>query len=273
MRLTTKINGINGVGPGQTATVLFPVDRRYHEILLKFSYDAVAAPTFAQMHAAIDIVRLKLNSNTIREFTIAELEQVLKTKGQPLVAGYIPIFFSEPWRVTRFEEEIFALVTQGSSTFTLEVVLKSSVVAPQLSGDITYDYLRSNRFFMKWERATVPVSSAGDFDWNTISKVGALSTLHLLSADVTKVQVTVDNVEVANRDKATNKQLLAGHGFVQDDAVSYPLMFDYTGYNDDALTLTKEVGGATLPRDEFNVKITKSSSGSFPAIIERIQFV
>ena len=273
MRLTTKINGINGVGAGQTATVLFPVDRRYHEILLKFAYDAVAAPTFAQMHAAIDLIRLKLNANTIREFTVQELEIVLKSKGQPLTPGYLPIFFSEPWRVTRFEEEIFGLVTQGSSTFTLEVVFKTTVVAPQLSGDITYDYLASNRFFMKWERATVPVSSAGDFDWNTISKTGAISTLHLLSPDVTKVQVTADNVEVCHREKATNKQLLAGHGYVQDDAVSLPLMFDYTGYNDDALTLTKEVNGVRVPRDEFNVKITKSSAGSFPAIIERIQLV
>jgi hypothetical protein len=273
MRFTTNINGINGVGPGQTATVLFPVDRRYHEILLKFAYATVPAPTFAQMHGAIDLIRLKLDAVTIREFTIAELEAILKSKGQPLTAGYIPIFFSEPWRVTRTEEEIFALVTQGRGTFTLEVIFKSTVTGPELSGTITYDFLNSNRFFMKWERATVPVSSVGDFDWNTISKVGALSALHLFTPDITEVQVTADNIEVLRRTKAQNKQLLAGHGYIQDDAVSIPLMFDYTGYNDDTLNLTKTVNGVIVPRDEFNVKLTKSSAGAFPCVIERAQLV
>ncbi len=272
-RITNKITGIQGVAAGNTAIFQLPTDRRYHEILLEYGSNAVPAPTLAQMDDEIDLIRIKANSTSIREFKPSELAAVMSNKLGHVANGFIPIMFSEPWRATRLEEEAFSLNAKGFASLEVQIIFKSGTFIPTLSGDFSFDYRQdNNRAFMKWERHNVPLSSAGAHEWVTLDKVGALSTLHILSPNVTRVRVLSEGVEVLDRTKASNRELLKGQGFGVDSNI-FPVMFDYTGYADDVLPLVKTQGNATVPVSTFMTQIYSSASGNIPVIVERAVFL
>lgn len=279
-RQSLKITGINGVGANSIATADFTVGRRYHDWLFNVGCTAKPAPTWAEMHAMIRKITILGNSRPLREFTVAELEEVLRYNGEARPAGYLPIFFSEPWRVTRAEEEFYALKSDRLSTLQIKVEFATDAQAGFalaglfLTGVQTYDQVRADHgSFVHWVRVSPPLTSAGPGYWKDLERVGAYSRIHILSSDVERVKVKVGSDEIRDLSRKENELLTTPYGFLANNANTFNLAFDYTGYNSDSLVMTKEVApGVFVPVDSFEIEVQRTAGGgNLPALVEQIK--
>jgi hypothetical protein len=279
-RQNLPITGINGVGDGDIATADLTVGRRYHDLLLNIGCTAHAVPTWAQMHSMVKRIVILANSREVRAFTVAELEEVLRFNKMPRPNGYLPIYFSEPWRVTRAEEEFYALKADRLSTLQLKVEWNTSAVAGFslaglfLRGTQSFDYVKADHgSFVHWTRVSPPVTSAGIGYWKDLDRVGAYSRIHIFSSDVTKVRVKVGSDEIFDKDKTQNEILAAAYDYDASNANTFNIAFDYTGYNSDSLVMTKEVApGVFAPVDSFEIEVTRTAGGgNLPALVEHIK--
>jgi hypothetical protein len=272
-RLTTNLNGFTGVAAGSTAIVPLPNDRRIHGIRIYYSNTAGGAtPTKAQLEADVLEIRVIANGKPIRRVRASELNTINAYRGIAYIAGAIQIDFAEQERRTPDGEELVSLVTQGIGALTLEIDIAGTAAAPGLSATVEYDFYNDkNRAFVLWERVTIPNPTAGDFDWNTLPKRGAYSRLHLLSANVTRVQTFVDGTTIFDRTVAQNAAVLARYSLTPQ-AAHYPVDFGYTRQITDVLDMVRSVNGQPVNVLDFNNKITTSAGGSFQAIVERLVY-
>ncbi len=279
-RQDLEITGINGIGAGSIATVDFTVGRRYHGLLFRVGCTAHPTPTWAQMHAMIRKITLLANSRPVREFTVAELEEVLRFNKSPRPNGRLPLHFSEPWRVTRAEEEFYALKADRLSTLQLKVEFATdaqagfSLAGLTFSGIQSFDFVRADHgSFVHWLRVSPPLTSAGAGYWKDLDRVGAYSRIHILSSDVNRVKVKVGSDEIFDKTKSDNELLAAAYDFDASNANTFNIAFDYTGYNSDSLVMTKEVApGVFAPVDSFEIEVTRQAGGgNLPALVEQIK--
>lgn len=279
-RQNLEITGINGVGDGSIASVDFTTGRRYHDFLFRVGCTAQPSPTWAQMNAMIRKITLLANSRPVREFTVAELEEVLRFNDVARPVGRLPIFFSEPWRVTRAEEEFYALKADRLASLQLKVEFATSAQAGFslaglfFTGLQSFDQVRADHgSFVHWVRVSPPVTSAGVGYWKDLERVGAYSRIHILSNDVSRVKVKVGSDEIFDKTKSDNELLAAAYGFAANSANSFNIAFDYTGYNSDSLVMSKEVSpGVFVPVDSFEIEVTRTAGGgNLPALVEQIK--
>ena len=190
-RQNHEITGINGVGANSIATADFTVGRRYHDWLFRVSCTAKPSPTWAEMNLMIRKITILANSRPVREFKVSELEEVLRFNKVARPVGRLPIFFSEPWRVTRAEEEFYALKADRLSTLQIKVEFATDAEAGfalaglSFTGMQTFDLVRADHgSFVHWVRVSPPVTSAGVGYWKDLERVGAYSRIHILSSVV-----------------------------------------------------------------------------------------
>ena len=279
-RQTLPITGLNGAGDGQSATGDFTVGPRFHDFLLKLSTTGKPNPTWAEMHAMVRRITIFANSRPIREFTVAELEEILRFNAMARPVGYLPIYFSEPWRVTRAEEEFYALKSDRLETLQLVVEFNTAAVAGftlaglALSGEMTFDMVKADHgSFVHWKRVTPPLTSAGETFWKDLDRVGAYSRIHILSSDVESIRVFVGGDRLREITRKQNELLCAAYGFDASNANTFNLAFDYTGYNSDSLVMTKEISpNVFAPVESFEIGVTRTAGGgNLPAIVEQIK--
>jgi hypothetical protein len=279
-RQNLEITGINGVGDGSIASVDFTTGRRYHDFLFRVGCTAHPSPTWAQMHAMIRKITLLANSRPVREFTVAELEEVLRFNNMARPAGRLPLFFSEPWRVTRAEEEFYALKADRLATLQLKVEFATtaqagfSLAGLFFTGLQSFDQVRADHgSFVHWVRVSPPLTSAGVGYWKDLERVGAYSRIHILSSDVNRVKVKVGSDEIFDKTKSDNELLAAAYDYAADSANSFNIAFDYTGYNSDSLVMSKEVSpGVFVPVESFEIEVTRTAGGgNLPALVEQIK--
>ena len=194
--------------------------------------------------------------------------------------GRLPVFFSEPWRVTRAEEEFYALKSDRLSSLQLKVEFASDAEAGFalagmfFTGLQTFDLVRADHgSFVHWIRVSPPLTSAGVGYWKDLDRVGAYSRIHILSSDVTRVKVKVGSDEIFDRTRSDNELLCAAYDYNASNANTFNVAFDYTGYNSDSLVMSKEIApGVFVPVESFEIEVTRNAGGgNLPALVEQIK--
>ena len=285
----------NAVATGQTSTFDLDLGKRYHAVWLQFS-DAgatVAGTTVAAVLAAlVDQIRVKVNGKVQRTMTGLELHLINSLMGSAyagktnmaslsggLTAGnyiYLPIWFAEPWRKNNAEVPLTAWNAAGIDSLQIEVDLHSGLTTPGLTGFYEYDQPTGGMgAIVKWIRQTFGVSGTAQ-DFNTISKLDWIQSIHLFatsdSKHVDKVKFTANNAEI--RDLLTalqNYQILAGRELVPETLAGgyvtnhprYDIVFDY----DDPVNSAMNANG--LNEMTMHVEYSAAASGSMVAIIQR----
>lgn len=282
MRLHSNLNAISSVAAGQTAQAAIPKDRRIHAIFLTSGSDNAAALGYK-----IREIRLKLGTVELWRVTPAQLIALNAYRGLSFVAGQIEMYFSDPVVRTPVGEEATALNTFGlGADLILEVEYKtaaeynaatstSSGFTPTLTGLIEYDFVRDlNRAFITRKPVTIPNSSAGEVDFNTLPRTGAYKALHLFTSLVTRVRVKRDGVEIMDRN-ATQIATIGRRNGLTPQSGHFPIDFAFTNQATDALEmLVVEDDGAggkrARPANEFNIKLDASDGGNLAGIVEHV---
>ena len=263
-------NSFQAVAAGQTATLELPVGSLvYHELLLIYGTSTGGGPTEANMEAEVTEVRIKLDGKVQRVFSAAQLFDLNRVNGITVAAGFLPIFFGEPWRRSADGEDALAWGTQDISTFTVEVDIAAGATAPTLDARIVVDRVRRPLGpIVKWRRFTVPVSAVGIVNVTTLPKQDAYYRLHAFSTLIDDVEVNIDQLEVFKMDDAHMRELYTEMGLAVPAALT-SIIFDPTQRVGDALAMvTRLPNGQSQAVSEFRVDYNMNTATSFPLITE-----
>jgi len=279
-RRKVPITNIQGVAAGQVATIDLPTDRRYHEIALYYT-ESGSAVSVANMKTAITSIRILLNSRVQREYSAAELFAINGFNGAKYAAvpGFIPIYFSEPWRRTPGGEDLLAWALEGQviDSFQIEITIATGRTSPALSGRAIIDNARAPDGgyiplapIVTTRRRSVDVSATGvrtliDMPRN----LGAYERLHAFedaAGDISGVRVTVDQLIVFDLNDAINEDILDAAGFVPQAGI-FHVAFDDTQRVGDALPMVK---GDGKPVSELQVDFDMAVASPFTLLSELI---
>lgn len=261
-RYAIQIPSPNGVTAGSTSYFDLPTDLRYHAIYLNYKGNA----NQSTIQSDITGIRLKVGNVTIREFTPAQLYLVNALRGEAFAAGYIPIFFSEPWMIPN-QRELFAWGMANVRTFQLEVDIDSGATSPTLGGFMEVDDVQENfAGIVSWYSNSVSVNSTGlkRFMPEIAKEREALKAIHLIEAsdgDISNLRVTLDNFEVFNLSAGENSELISRKELT-DQSGMYSYVPDKEGKVEAFLPLVKR-NGAIVSRFELGANMDNAASFTY----------
>ncbi len=255
----------NAVGAGQTATIDLAPDGTYHMLLVHYTEGAVDAID-ATMRAAITAIRLKVNGKVQRTFSAAELLDINALKGQVFTAGYLQIFFAEPWRRAAQGEDALAWGMGDVDTFQMEIDIAAGRVNPALSLTAvkTRDAAPMGPI-VKWRRFSVPVGAIGITTLTTLPRFDNYYAIHAFSSVIDDVEVKSDQDEVFKATLAEVALLEATYGRSQQTGL-FSLDFDYTNRAFDVIEMQKN--GVRI--NDFRVDFNMSAATAFTVVTETL---
>jgi len=268
-RLCENISGITGVAAGGDAIIPMTSGQRYFSATLfpgaTIGGVVTAAPTQAQLAAAIDLITLQVGGSTVREMTVNELCDENAQNGIAFQNGVLPIEFAESKRATSAGEEALSWPIPEGVPFQIKVRWNAAVVAPVLAASAEFDTGKNVNSkgqevlnIVHWVRQTVQVTGAGNKDENTFPVDGVLQRITLRTANVLDVLAKVGTRTVYEQAVKGNTNRLARHG-LSVQANTFPIVFDSSQVVDDGI----DTGGRPL-----KLKLNMSGAGDFQALIQ-----
>lgn len=274
MRLRNLLTNISGVPAASTSgdvTIDIPANARYHAINLEILVNGVAA-TAAEIRTALTNLQFIVNGNVLRQFSATDAQQILLLNGETLTNGFLPVFFSEPWRADVMDEEITSWDLAGQRSFTIQIAATAPATGLSIRGYRIYDFKRNaigGKPFaqvIKWVKQSFN-AAIGENDFDQIPKQWPIQRIlcQAAAAAITRVRVRSDSVEIFDQTFAQNGQTLQSEGLVQQ-ANSFPIVFDYTQQIDDALPVLGQDGS---PLRDLNLKFTMGSAQNISLLTEQ----
>lgn len=264
MRYNTQITNIDAIANGRTSTARLDVNRRYHGLKLLTFSDGVAAAA----DTIVDKIRLIVGSKTIREITAGDLLSIAQLNGVAVVAGELPIYFSEPWRASVMAEEATSWPMFGVNSFTLQVDLLANVghvSTFDLRGfwDKLPNLDQNGKPFLEIikQLSQTAIIPAGESTINTIDIdhfIHRILMRPIGAATIDKVRVDRDGETIHELNSDENTRLLKDYK-LDATAFAYPLVFDYTQQITDAMTVA----------NSLQLKITPSAGDTLNILVER----
>lgn len=243
MRFLNRITGIEGVVSQGLATFSLPTGPRYHALKLRTFLNGNANA----VGGVVERVRIKVNEVTIWDIATARLLAEAQLNGLTLAVGELPLFFSEPWRADKVDEQLTAWDTFGERSFKVELVMANTGAdVPLISGVSIFDYgativegQRRKSIIKKLEYTFNAPN--GSFDIDTLNiRYPILRLLMAAGGAINEVEVTADSVRVLEISNAANAQNLANYG-LNAAAFAFPVLFDYTEQLTDFLEVSKSL--------------------------------
>lgn len=263
-RRKVNLPSFNAVGAGQTATVDLPTDRRYHMLFINYKTNA----NQATIESDIEEIRIKVDGKVQRRYSAAQINILNELNGYTFKAGYIPIFFSEPWRRNASGEDFLSWGMKNVGTFQVEVVISSGATAPTLGGFAVVDNAQvplDN--IIKIRSQVLPVSSTGIVTMSTLPKRDIYQRIHFLentAADILDIEITIDSLEVFKMNDAENAALLETRDFTPA-AAAFHVLFDETQRVEDGLPMVKPDG---TPISEFRIDVNMATTNDPTMLLE-----
>jgi hypothetical protein len=210
---------VNGVTPGQTATLDIPIGPRYHIIWL---IATVKRPTTAPKLAdVLSGIRVKINGNIQRSFLATELDALNTLMDPTCQARYrvdvgstgtygalglgaisagdtvqwqVPIFLAEPWRKSYAAQEVMSWPTVGQGWSLKSFQVEVDVTAVTTSGGVTAnhavtaflekDFVQggAQMNICKWYRNNQAYAGSGESVNNTLKLRGVVQQISLFNS-------------------------------------------------------------------------------------------
>lgn len=266
MRRHEPTRSFNAVGAGQTATLDLPPDGIYHKLSLHYAESGTPAAA-AAIQAAIDEVRLVVNGKVQRRMNGTDLLAINAYHGKGYTDGYLPIFFSEPWRRSVQGEDSLAWGMADVATFQLEVDIAAGRIGPTLEATAVKDIAQANMGpIVKWRKYTVPVSAVGVVNADGFDRRDTQLAFHCLSSNISDVRVELDREIIVDTDKGQLDDTADDQGFSPQPGWTH-IDFNATRRVSDGLPMVSPQGQRAK---DFLVNFTMSSATTFGLVSETL---
>lgn len=261
-RAINRITGITGVIQGGIALLRLEVGPRYHAIKFTTKINGVRVVATA----VIDWIRVKVNETTIRELTAAELIAINQLNGITTTLGDLGLFFSEPGRADKVDEEATAWQTAGERSFTIEIKVKTLALPgdqPLIEAEAIFDMdkpTRNGKLVKNIIRHTgqAHALAAGTNNLTTLETSNPLLRILLTGPSaISEVEVKADSFQYFESGVFENTQRLKDYG-MDATAFTFPIVFDYTERLDHFLVVSKTL----------NVKVVSAAVQDIRSITE-----
>lgn len=190
-----KLPPFQNVGVSQTAVLPnLPLGVVYDGILLQ-----MGGTTFAA--ANISEIRVRLDGKTIVEVSGAQLQDINDYMGRTADAAFLPLWFADINARTIQGENWGAIdTTLPYSSFSMEIDINGTAVAPTLEAWVIpgLPKVESQRaMFKAYLRSVQSISASGTHNLQpAVGRNTLLSRLHLFHANLTRLDVKRDGVEI-----------------------------------------------------------------------------
>jgi len=104
---------------------------------------AGCTPTAISPSKFCTTVKLLVNGVNICDLTAAQEISRNLFNGMAIGTGQLPILFTEPWRNLTRWPEITSWDMAGQNSFQIQIAISPTVVSPQLTGIMEFDYVRN----------------------------------------------------------------------------------------------------------------------------------
>lgn len=209
MRSFEQLKKIENVVAGQTATLQLPIGPTYDK--LRFVLTNVTP-------AQLKNVKLELNGRLISDFTsFAEMQKIDAYYGRRITAGFVTWHFNEDdLTATLSDGRFFGLATMGLATATISFDIDGDVTNPGIAvySEKSAPFPAEGQWLKKFRRYPFP-QAAGEFSEHTSlpKPVGAsIKAIHAIKADVTGVELVIDNTRWFEFPKAVNEEMQKDYG-------------------------------------------------------------
>ena len=279
LRRITRVAPQNAVAPGNTTIFTLPVDRRYHKAQLKVNNNA----NRNTIESIIERVRVIVDDVEQRNNKASEILDINAIYGVDFVAGYLDLFFSEPWLRNLSNENLLSWSMGNVANFRIEVDVAASASNPQLELTVEHDNpinedgtLPPLDNIVKWFRRPIGVTSTGERDIMDLPKdQGRLKALHLFQAsagDIETATLDVDQLQIFNpRGVNDLKRFIEvqnpDYNFGGPDGDVISLITALNGNMQDTLPLVKNNGQRV---SELKLTTTMATASDFTVVGEYI---
>jgi hypothetical protein len=268
----------NGIKQNQTSTIDLPIGPRYHSVTLRVK---AAGKTFTQI---LSEIRVKVNGKVQRVHTASELDAentlmgalyAVQNSGGAGNYYYLTIFFAEPWRIVQQIREGLAWSTGGLGTFQIEVDFNAtaeSVGALDCTAWGEVDNSLDSKgapnglgLISKWYRTQIPVTGTAQ-PFSGFPKLnGAYQQISFFDANISQVQIKVDNVVIRDIPKGVNDATLVARGMTPV-AGRFDLVFDHDDILGSALPM--QLGGQTVQDFQCNLTLSDGTARNIATIYQ-----
>lgn len=268
MRNVNYINGVSGVGTGNTATADIPVGVRYHALKLFLAATISAAPSTdpTAILATGNSVQLICDGVTIRSLSPTQIIKIAALNGITAAAGELPMYFSEPWRASVIGEESTSWPMYYNRKLTLQFTFASGASAISAAVMASYDYARNvsdgKEFMAIVKQLNVQDSVAsGQSDFLLVPKVFPIQRVHFQAStgNVTSVEVYRNSDKLREGTSAQNSAFLKDYK-LDASQFSYPVVFDFEQQISSPLIVNV--------LDQLNFRLTCSAANTMTATVE-----
>jgi hypothetical protein len=230
MRKKTLENDINGVVSGNRAVInIQPGQYRIHDLQL---FVGATGETLAT--AIVDRVTVKADGYVIRDLSVENMRAIALLNQVVLADNQIPIFASETWRATAYQEEMTAWDTRYIRNLVVEVVFKSGLTAPTLVCQKCWDEKaqvneKGEPFLLIVKHLeTSDNSPAGLKDYTGIPTDKPINRIYIRTSTgaITNLEALASgNQRIHEATKTINDAYLASYG-ITGSVFTYALVFD-----------------------------------------------
>jgi hypothetical protein len=272
----------NGIKQNQTGTIDLPIGPRYHSVILKVQ---AAGKTLTQI---LSEIRVKVNGKVQRVHTATELDALNTLQGTSAIyasqnsggagnAYYLTLFFAEPWRVVQQIREGLAWSTGGLGTFQIETDFNATAESGGALSCTAWAEVDSSLdaktgapdplgIISKWYRTQIPVVGTSQ-PFTGFPKRDAYQQISFFDANISQVQIKIDNIVIRDIPKAVNDAVLVKAGMVPI-AGRFDLIFDHDDILGSALPM--QIGSNVVQDFQCNLTLSDGTARNIPVIYQLI---
>lgn len=268
---------VQNVAAGAVATIRPQPVGTYFALRLFYARAGVAA-TVGQIASDILSIKVMLDGVPQWELTGAQLQAINAKNGILPDNGEIPLWFTEPKRVTEAYKDARAWGMVGISDFTVEVTIDAAAVTPSLRVYRYWSAANSNPGeIRKLRRATVPITVVGDNVLTDLRPKDRILGFHCISTIITAMKVKVAEQELVNAPTVNIHSCFKEQGFVPQVGYTH-LSFDSRDRVGEAcqpfiLSTVNGIQNAAFPITAylpFEVTFTTSAATPFTMVQELV---
>lgn len=256
MRKIVELSQITPVTAGAPATVSCPIGNTYEKILLQLTNVT---------RAQLTNIELRINGNPVMTFADGdELKAINDFYGRPEADNFLTIHLARPELANIAQRRLTAIGTaKYVQTMSVHFDVAAAAVSPAVKAHAMQSKPRPLGVITMVKRFPRSDSSAGQIEIDNIPRGPRLIAVHLKKADVSDVEVELNQNKIYDASKVLAEALQGENGRTPQTAAYTHV--DFCGDNDIANAVV------TANASDMRFRATLDTSGATVTVVEYLE--